>query len=452
MATLTRAWSLYKANQLDESASAFRDFASRFPQLPQRDESRLMIGQIMLQQGRVDDAGTYFQGIADSLTLEISGLRERGATAVQEAAKSFVAARAATLLFLTQPEQGKALALNDNLGMDLATVAAALGQSGPVMPPSQLRPELVSLADIEPRLDSIAPASSLTLSHRVVYISGDSGSDHSDYVQRSQALREADVGVALARYRLAEQLDSHNAKLALVEALQQVLGTAVARLDTTMQQLTQARDSLARVMEVSAATQKRLEELMRLEAQAVAQSAEENSRKADSLRASFQTMLSADDSAVMEIEAGTAATYRALAENVMANLTSAFANHPVMRLQDSVRAHLAQSESLVDQTRSTIASTNDQLSAELARLRASQAEESAAARGVVASAEGRRAQAESALIAAVEAELRSRAGRLLALVQHDAEAAEFGAASASFFKAVGSDTTRAGNAPAGGNR
>jgi hypothetical protein len=64
-----------------------------------------------------------------------------------------------------------------------------------------------------------------------------------------------------------------------------------------------------------------------------------------------------------------------------------------------------------------------------------------AARATLASAEARRAAVEGQLIAVVERELNARAGQMIAGLRRDGEAAEFGAASASFFQAIDSGRT-----------
>jgi tetratricopeptide (TPR) repeat protein len=449
-AMLTRAWSLYKSSQLEPAAQAFTAFATRFPELPQRDEARLMVGQVLLQQGRIDDAGRHFQRIADSLSGDVEGLRQDRSGAVSEAARAFVRARAATMLFLQAPTEGKTLSVPDNLGMDQASIAQALGSAAPVTPPEQLRPEIVALDDVAPRLDSIAASAGPAFPRRVAYVFDAGGATRTEFLRRSQALREADVTVALARYRLAEQLASHNAKLALIERLQVLLGEAASRLDTVSTELTAARDSLSRVVQAADEEHGRLRELIQREASAVATEAAENVRRADSVRASVGEVLTPDDANLMRIERETALTYQRMAENVMSGLDRAFARHPVMRLRDTVRAHIAESEALVTGTRSTIAETNDLLASEVARMRATETERTAAARAAVASAEAARATAEGAVVVAVEAELRARAEQLLTIARRDTEAAEFGAASASFLKAVGPGTAATpGQGPGG---
>ena len=448
-AALTRAWSLYKASQLDPAAQAFTDFATRFPQLPQRDEARLMVGQVLLQQGRLDEAGSHFQRITDSLTLDAAGLSQGSAEVMSQAARAFVQARAATMLFLQSPSTGKALAVPDNLGLDQASLAQALGATMPATPPDQLRPELITLADVGPRLDSVAAAAGPGFPRRVAYVFGGGGETQAEFVRRAQALREADVAVALARFRLAEQLAAHDARLALIERMQEMLGQATARLDSLARELTAARDSLARVSQSAEEQRRMLHEMMQREAVAVRTDAENNARKIDSMRTSFTGILSPDDDSLMAIERQTALTYQRLADNVLTGLDRAFSQHPVIALRDTVQAHIDSSETLLAATRLTVSSTNQILADEAARMRATESERTGAARSVVASAEAARATAEGAVLVAVEAELRARAEQLLGIVRRDVEAAEFGAASASFFKAVGSTaaTGAAGDVP-----
>jgi hypothetical protein len=403
----------------------------------------------MLQQGRLDEAGAYFQRIADSLGREVEQLRQERASAMTSAARALVGARAASMLFLQSPASGKSLAVPDNLGMDQTTIAQALGSPVPMTPAEQLRPEIVALDDVAPRLDSVAAAAGPAFPRRVTYVFGNAGATGAEFVRRAQALREADVAVAIARYRLSEQLAAHNAKLALIDRLQAILGEAGARLDTTSTELAAARDSLAIVSQEADAERSRLHDLLQREAQAVRSEAAENVRRSDSLRTSFGQTISPDDARLMDIERQTALTYQQMADNVLAGLDRAFAQHPVIRLRDSVRARIGESESLVSQTRSTIAATNDILTNEVARLRATEAERTSTARAAVSSAEAARASAEAAVLVAVEAELRARAEQLLTIVSRDVEAAEFGAASASFFKAVG--TTPAAGTPGPGS-
>jgi TolA-binding protein len=55
-ALLTKAWALYRGGNSAGAATAFAEFAKRYPYLPARDEARLMAGQIMLESGKSDSA------------------------------------------------------------------------------------------------------------------------------------------------------------------------------------------------------------------------------------------------------------------------------------------------------------------------------------------------------------------------------------------------------------
>jgi hypothetical protein len=65
-------------------------------------------------------------------------------------------------------------------------------------------------------------------------------------------------------------------------------------------------------------------------------------------------------------------------------------------------------------------------------------------RAAIASAEAQRTAAEARLVAVVDTELRARANEMLTTLRRDVEAAEFGSASALFFKTL--DAERRSNA------
>jgi hypothetical protein len=94
-----------------------------------------------------------------------------------------------------------------------------------------------------------------------------------------------------------------------------------------------------------------------------------------------------------------------------------------------VRQELAESKTSIEQAdRLFAAAQTGQLtdtSVSLTRLRSAQA-----------AAQSRRSEAEAGLVAAVSTELSARATDLLALLQHDLQAAEFGSATAAFFNAI----------------
>jgi hypothetical protein len=109
---------------------------------------------------------------------------------------------------------------------------------------------------------------------------------------------------------------------------------------------------------------------------------------------------------------------------------------PLFLLRDSVRTRLtrvrrdlaASKAAIEDADRLFAAAQTGQLtdtSASLTQLRSAES-----------AAESRRSQAEAALVAAVSTELSARAGELLAMLQHDQQAAEFGTATTAFFNAI----------------
>jgi hypothetical protein len=173
----------------------------------------------------------------------------------------------------------------------------------------------------------------------------------------------------------------------------------------------------------------------------------------DSIRAGLSGVMSAEDQNLLQMELSTAQTYEQMALQVGAGLNDAFARHPVNRLRDTVQARLARNEELLRETQTLIAQSNQILTDELARLQAGEPEKVRAGRSTLATAESQRTAAEAGLVTAVDAELRARANRLLAVLRRDGEAAEFGAASAAFFKAAGTDGDAAasgtGTAPQG---
>ena len=121
--------------------------------------------------------------------------------------------------------------------------------------------------------------------------------------------------------------------------------------------------------------------------------------------------------------------------------TSAIVHHPALVARDSLRAHDARARSmLADLQRSYGASRRD-VDIALVALRGGDAPATRAARQALSDAEGRRTMIEGEVIAAVSAELTARANEMMAGLQRSTEAAQFGTASAAFFRAI--DGTRA---------
>ena len=435
---LTRGWALYKSSQWDAAGTAFRDFATRYPQLPERDEARLMAGQVLLQNGRIDEAGQYFQTIADSISSEVTALQSGAAAAMTQAARALVAARAAGLLFVDDPASGKTLVLPDAVG-DVSALAGAMGVTTSGSTTLAVAPALrvVSLRDVDTRIGTLGDQLGAGFPVRLMYLDVTTTPERGGLMLRVQSLRQADVAVSIAQFRLQEAIDAQMAKVALIQRLQQILTEERTRLEALSTRLASTRDTLARLSATIAENQSSLKDLMRGSAESMRLLAAENQTRLDSLRGSLGTVLAADDVGVLGIESQTSSLYRQMAEIIVSNLDAAFARHPVLRLQDSVRSLADRTQSLITETQGSITSTSQILTDELARLQGGESDQVRGMRSAVATAEGLRTSAEAQLVSAVEGELRSRASQLLAIMRHDGEAAVFGAASASFFKAVG---------------
>jgi hypothetical protein len=133
-------------------------------------------------------------------------------------------------------------------------------------------------------------------------------------------------------------------------------------------------------------------------------------------------------------------------------LDKAIAQHPAFVARDSVRAHSARALATLNEVEGTYSGSRRGLADALTALRNGDGPSARAARQALADAEARRSAVEGEVIAAVSAELSGRASALVAGLQHSAEAAQFGMASAAFFRAI--DATRAvgGGGPVGSDR
>ena len=160
---------------------------------------------------------------------------------------------------------------------------------------------------------------------------------------------------------------------------------------------------------------------------------------------------SADDRAAIDAEVAAAAAYARIADLASTGLDKAIANHPAFVLRDSVRAHGAHATALLAELQGSYSASRRDLDAALAALRGGDGPAARAARQALAEAESRRTTIEAEALTAVTAELSARATELIAGLQRSAEAAQFGVASAAFFRAI--DATRAvGDAGSAGNR
>jgi len=437
-ALLTRAWALYKLERIDEAERAFSDFASRYPRLPERDEARLMAAQAQLELGRAADAEQVFQHVADSSAADVVVLQGQTNAALSDLARALVADRAAELLVASDPMSAKALALRDSSGA-AATLAAFTGSAPVAGTIDSGRPTLTAV-HAGRRLDSLVAQRSPAVT-RVLFAPASATRQPRELAERSQALAGADAAVAVARYRLGEQFDAQQREIALLARLAAMLAADSAAVSALVAQSQAVADSMARLDQLMAAAEARLRDMLGREVEATRSLAAENARTADSLRTALASAAAPEDRDAIAAEVATTAAYSRIAEMASSGLDNAIAHHPALVMRDSVRAHGARARAVLTDLRGSYSGASRQLADALAALRSGDAPATAAARRALADAEARRTAMEGEVIAAVTAELSARAGEMIATLQRGMEAAQFGTASAAFFRAI--DGTRA---------
>jgi TolA-binding protein len=419
LALLTKAWAQYKNKDIAGAGQSFAAFADQYPLLPQRDEARLMAAQSLLQLGRTDEAGRLFRMVSDSGRAESQRLDNKSTDAVMNLARSLVKSRAAGLLFANDPEMGKTIALEETAGADPQVLASVMTGTTPTLPQVEVA-RIVSLNDLMQRYGPVGDSAGTMLSKRVLFAPASANAAPTLFAQRAEAVMAADLDAAITSQRL--RLATRNATLRLMQirGLQQAMqgrgdtvAKLVARVDTTDSRLSgllTSIDSTESHLRGSLVTQVR---------NVQGGPAYVLSVRADSLRQRGLIPPGLDVEAL--VGARTDSLLNAL---------------PLFLLRDSVRIRmnkvrqeLAESRTAIEQAdRLFAAAQTGQLtdtSASLSRLRSAQA-----------AAQSRRSEAEAGLVAAVSTELSARATDLLALLQHDLQAAEFGTATAAFFNAI----------------
>ena len=378
-----------------------------------------MAAQSLLQLGRTDDAARLFRMVTDSGRSEAQRLDAKSSDAVMNLARALVRARAAGLLFVNDPEMGKTIGLEETAGADPQILASVMTGTTPTLPQVEVA-RIISLNDLMQRYGSVNDSLGVTLPKRVLFAPPSANAAPTLFAQRSEAVMTADLDAAITSQRL--RLATRNATLRLMQirGLQQAMqGRAdtvarlVARVDTTDSRLSGLLTSID-------TTEARLRGALVTQVRNVPGGpAYVLSVRADSLRQRGQVPVGLD------------------VESLVAARTDSLLNAlPLFLLRDSVRIRLTQVRKDLADSRAAIqdadrlfaAAQTGQLtdtSASLTQLRSAQA-----------SAMERRTQAEAGLIAAVSSELTARATDLLALLQHDMQAAEFGTATAAFFNAI----------------
>jgi hypothetical protein len=461
-ALFTQAWAHYKGDQVERAGGSFARFATRYPDLPEREESRLMHGQALLQLGRTAEAATIFRSVADTAAAMTTTLRARSQVAMTDAARALVEARAAGLLFVRDPASGKTVALQDDPDADARVLASIFADSVPSLP-ALTASEIVSLADVSQRLDTLGAAVDSVVPRRIVFAPASPTGSATDYIVGAQGLFEADVALALARYRLDEQLEAQRRHLALLRRFQEILTGEMGAFDTLATGLQAASDSLARLSEALGAAGTRLTQMFMAQVATLRLLADENTAALDSVRRGLQSVIAPGDSAVLSYERQTTEAYRGIGTLVESGLAGAIRLHPIFALGDSVSRRAEEIAVLLADARATATETQRLLAAAITEAENMETDRVRSLRATLASAETALTTAEARVIGLVDAELRARAGEVVALLARDTEAAEFGSASALFFQTIDADGgagtaggtggpgASAPRAPAGGN-
>src|SRR5690242_443736 len=419
MALLTKAWAQYKSKDVAGAGQSFAAFADQYPMLPQRDEARLMAAQTLLQLGRTDDAARLFRMVADSGRTEAARLDPKSTDALTSLARALVQARAANLLFANDPEMGKTISLQETAGADPQILASVMTGTTPSLPQIEVA-RLVTVNDLQQRYSTIGDSLAMSLPKRVLFAPASANAAPTLFAQRSEAVMAADLDAAITSQRL--RLATRNASLRLMQirGLQQAMqgrgdtvAKLVARVDTTDSRLSgllTSIDSTEGHLRGPQVTKVRTVQ----GGPAYVLPVRPDSRRRRGLIPPG-----------LDVEALVAARTDSLL-----NALPLFLLRDSVRIRmNKVRQELAESRTAIEQAdRLFAAAQTGQLtdtSASLSRLRSAQA-----------AAQSRRSEAEAGLVAAVSSELSARATDLLALLQHDLQAAEFGTATAAFFNAI----------------
>jgi TolA-binding protein len=438
-ALLTRAWALYKSDDVGGAAEAFRQFATQYPQLPERDEARLMAAQALLQTNRTEEAGRLFKEVADSMATEMQSLTGRAGAAMTDAARALVQARTAGLLFIEDPAIGKSVALHEAAGAE-GGVLVTVVRDTIATPVAASAPELVSLEDVSARLAVTDSAGAMrTVPRRVLFSPTSATKNRADYVTRAATLYDADVAVALTRHELGEALAARSRQLAMLRALDQMVGEEASSFDAFERQLQMARDSLARLSVALDASRTMLTQMLQAQVNTTRMLANENIALLDSVQRTMSAGMAPEDQQLLARERQTAQLYTETAQMIEQGINGAIDRHPAFAMRDSVRMRGDRIGQLLAQARGQVDSTRAHIRAELTRLEGGDTDRIRSLRATLATTESRRGTAEQAVLAVVERELSARAGELLAGLRRDTEAAEFGQASTSFFQALDAD-------------
>jgi len=448
-ARTVRAWALARSDHSDLAAEAFADLADRYPQLPRRDENRLMSAQALLAQDRAGDAEGAFAMAGDSAATAARRITQ-WVSAPHALARALVTTRAAGLLLVPDVWDGKALVFPDSAGAQSAAVHTVVAASGGA-PPEFVPPAVLSVANLVARVDTVAshaPEGGLTLAdrdglRRAVFTREPAGPDgiaaRTQLVRAIRALHDADVAVAVGNEGVAARRTNVAMQMSLLARERANIAAAGDSLGPMLGRLSKHEDSLAHVTQIVDEAGVRLRRLFTPQLADTRRLASDNGRLIDSVRRIVQVAGTPADLETLDREAATAAQYSHIADVIESGLPAAIAAHPAFALRDTVRLRGERTRQLIVQTQRAVTSGEAAVDEQIARV--SQGDTARGARLELTAAAASQDQAAAGLTVAVERDLGVRGAVLAGDARRDAEAAEFGAAGAAFFKQIAFDAT-----------
>ncbi|HWZ57467.1 MAG TPA: hypothetical protein VNW46_00725 [Gemmatimonadaceae bacterium] len=448
-ALLTSAWAEYRAGHVVPAAQSFAQFAREYPELPARDESRLMYAQSALQLNHADSASTAFIAVADSVAGEAAAVGPNG-SGLHGSGRLLVNARVADVLLLGDVAGGKAIAFPDSAGAGNDALRVTVTDSAAAAPPVPV-PTPVSVKDLTHRLDAAGVdsagvaaagvAAGSALLRRAIFRPTSDALSRADLQHGIASLHDADVGVAL----VVEAGHYRDTTVALQLADLARMRTQIAAAGDSLQPefvaLTAQEDSLSNVSAAVDSSGTRLQRMFQVQVNGLRDLAHENQLSIDSVRQRLSGSRTSDDLEYLSREQESAATYQRMADEVQAGLMAAILRNPGFALRDTVRQRGERVRALIVQTRQAVSSGEAAVDTQVARINGGEAGERTIIQKQLAAAEARRDAAANALVIAVDREMTARATALIAELTKDREAADFGAGSALFFRAAVPDST-----------
>ncbi len=235
----------------------------------------------------------------------------------------------------------------------------------------------------------------------------------------------------------------------LLRRARQQIELAGDSLGPMFTRMSAAEDSLARVTQHVDVAGVLLHRLFTPQFTDMRKLSTDNIRQIDSVRRSMGPYAAPSDLAVLDREAATAAEYGRVADMIERGLNQVIANHPAFALRDSIRLRGERTRQLIVQTQRAVTTGEAAVDEQMARVSEGGSSTRASLRSTLNAAAAAQEQAAGLLTAAVEHDLTVRAGVLAADAKRDQEAAEFGAAGASFFRQLASANPSSGGVAAG---